>query len=70
MSEWLPIESAPRDGTPILGHCKGRIEIYRWDDQRYKATPQPFWVVTGCHSVTLDRSRQPTDWMPLPAPPH
>lgn len=55
--EWRPIETAPRDGTPILvvvvpltGHSP-HVQIVSWSGGWY-----PY-------------DRQPTHWQPLPSPP-
>lgn len=57
---WLPIESAPRDGTPVLvfQDCNGEPEysVGYFNDYHQKWTDGEY---------TLD----PTHWMPLPPPP-
>lgn len=69
MGEWQPIETAPKDGKPLLtfgslhddnGADMGetpRVQYSRWD---YKTST---WYSDewGTH--------QPTHWQPLPAPP-
>jgi hypothetical protein len=30
MSDWHPMKSAPRDGTPILAHGEGRYSVIHW----------------------------------------
>lgn len=54
--EWQPIETAPKDGTRILGWRRGQIYplIVWWD------TAAQWW---GLHMP-------PTRWQPLPAPPN
>lgn len=63
--KWQPIETAPRDGTRILGGYASTFgdiqsEIVHWFKHSYKqeafytdAKTTPYWV---------------THWMPLPAP--
>lgn len=64
--EWLPIESAPKDGTVIVAF---------W-------IPQNGPIHSGCYATTMwcgsywgntddddDMFRLPTYWMPLPPPP-
>lgn len=69
MSEWQPIETAPKDGRSILcfiplsGGCD-RMLVLRWDDGKFLGEPAQ-WK-TDVHSfVGFD----PTHWMPLPTPP-
>ena len=56
MSEWKPIETAPRDGTPVdLWHKLGfRVVETWWDDD--------------CWSCVMDDDDF-THWMPIPDPP-
>jgi hypothetical protein len=65
---WQPIETAPKDGTPILitrpteWQCEEGWHVVRWDDD--------WWQV---HDGKFDcplRGPDPTHWMPLPVPPH
>lgn len=60
---WQPIETAPKDGTYILG----------WNDELlspvvmfWKMGPQyqSYWATAPAHYV-----KRPTHWMPLPPPP-
>jgi hypothetical protein len=60
MSEWMPIETAPRDGTRVLLHYspKRLTKIGYWDaGSGYWSAGQWF------HEAS------PTHWQPLPAPP-
>lgn len=71
MSEWQPIETAPKDGTDILlGYYptwpgldlgKGSCEVAFWHGIKN----------TWCGRVLLnaDGHFSPTHWMPLPPPP-
>ncbi len=67
--EWLPIETAPKDGTSILLHGSWSGEI---GCDVPIASTVGFWSydewvasITDYYSV----SANPTHWMPLPPPP-
>ncbi len=72
---WLPIETAPKDGTKILALChptfveSGKpmsfsyINVVWWRADRFKDS-QWKWR----HSLN-DSAAEPTHWMPLPEPP-
>lgn len=58
MSEWQPIETAPKDGRQVLIACPEYIHIAfwngaSWDDGDFQDNLGTFW----------------THWMPLPNPP-
>ncbi len=58
MNEWQPIETAPRDGTPILGWdptCDSIIEI--------------FWMGGWRHTWDHSENNDFEYWMPLPKRP-
>lgn len=62
MSEWHPIETAPRDGTHIL------LWAPAWD------APSTGWTYANdlwqdCPKGHHLPGRTPTHWMPLPFPP-
>lgn len=63
MTSWQPIETAPKDGTFILGWHPalswphGRQDVVAWDETHLHWTD-------GCFEVSW-----PTHWMPLPEPP-
>jgi len=53
---WQPIETAPKDGTEILGYAGGFL-LLSWRDDEW-------------HEETFEESGwNPTHWMPMPAPP-
>ncbi len=60
MAEWQTIDTAPKDGTLILGWNRrfGRHIVY-WGCQPHH-NPHYFWISKISH---ID---QPTHWMPLP----
>jgi hypothetical protein len=58
MSEWKPIETAPKDGTWILIAAK---DLHPCDAQWAKDENQEGWVDIGGFFST-----QPTHWQPLP----
>lgn len=67
MDNWLPIETAPKDGTRILATCADaqapRASVTWWDDKwMIQMVPDKF--VSGD-----PRQWFPTHWMPLPAAP-
>ena len=67
MSEWQPIETAPRDGRPLLCFISGAdpVEqryVLRWVDDRYEKG----WQEAGGEQWAM---YEPTAWMPLPQAP-
>jgi hypothetical protein len=72
MSEWQPIETAPKDGK-ILAWCpqRGVCAPAYWNEDKYAKNPRPYWTHWGermCGTLAT-RKDQPTHWMPLPEPP-
>jgi hypothetical protein len=76
--EWQPIETAPRDGSELLGwfpyHARadtgGSVFVIRWNNERHHNKPKPHFSASGWAWGVLDlRRHQPTHWMPLPARP-
>ena len=55
---WQPIETAPRDGTHILGFGDGNSEVIQWSTS-YGGTDGWF-----CVGKLIDYDA--THWMPLP----
>lgn len=72
MSEWQPIETAPKDGSAILIWQPDRSKYWglgNFDDLRYAIG---YWRVADKIGSWGNRNSavvNPTHWMPLPAPP-
>ena len=73
--DWQPIESAPKDGTPVLlfdpvfqRHIGSFVE--EWYKTEYVPEHRTYtrqkWV---CWSNRTNLDFKPTHWMPLPEPP-
>ena len=77
--EWHPIETAPRDGTPIdlwvqpyNGRCHRRVDMWWLKSQKWHG-----WRGGACHiglnglpvGDYIPSNHKVTHWMPLPAPP-
>lgn len=62
MSDWQPIETAPKNSTSRLVWNPSNQCIYcvTWDED------EDAWCVFGGYSAFIDT---PTHWMPLPEPP-
>ena len=71
--KWLPIESAPRDGTTIIvGRDMGDFGFVR-GTAYFKGSPGAFvsgWIARGFTDPPGELGlAHPTHWMPLPEPP-
>jgi hypothetical protein len=76
-SEWQPIETAPKDGTPILARLGPFVYIVFWSDDSKLKSPIPWWEMgsaewennkwIGYHEEYYAAS--PTHWMALPEGP-
>jgi hypothetical protein len=66
---WRPIESAPKDGTPVDLWVDGR----RWTNMEWNSTspcnPYGAWKPEGASWEEELSCLNPTHWMPLPEPP-
>lgn len=76
MTQWQPIETAPRDGTEIVGWNGSYVTVYIWDDSE-DDDGHTGWCVSGysyggilynLHNTT--GGINPTHWQPLPEPPN
>lgn len=71
---WQPIETAPKDGTAIIGLFDGKaIECSWWVPPAVavntRAKWDPIWLDShGCGCCGEDDG-PPTHWIPLPEPP-
>lgn len=72
MSEWQPIETAPKDGTRVL------VSLWAWDDPATgdRLTEIVYWGGDDWRNGYPDdvdafanTVNPPTHWMPLPEPP-
>lgn len=65
MSEWQPIETAPRDGTLIIYGGEGWVTVGRWhlDEEQW-------WELNNDPTDAWGGADNPTAWMPLPTPPN
>ena len=78
---WQPIETAPKDGTTVLGYNEQGHEIMEWVEAATDCPDQPGndegWLGIyawpgrswGSDKFTHEGQGQPTHWMPLPAAP-
>jgi hypothetical protein len=79
MTDWQPIETAPKDGTRIIAALFGwalprNCAAKDFFDSTLPREYQCFFALTAYWhddhwSNGLERIREPTHWMPLPAPP-
>lgn len=75
MTEWQPIETAPKDGTSILV-CGGTI-IWtegmgfeaEMGEPRIACWTGEYWYIGNGETYGDEIYCKPTNWMPLPAPP-
>ena len=66
MSEWQPIETAPKDGTSMLVVSRdGLVMIDKWHVCHTHPLGKPSYLSYNDWQFSKD----PTHWMPLPAPP-
>lgn len=62
-AQWLPIDTAPKDGTDILLYDGDTMVICRWNERRKE------WV-DSWNQTEFETDVEPvTHWMPLPEPP-
>lgn len=70
---WMPIESAPKDGTHVL--IAGGTFDAHWDEGlEFKGVCIAYWHGDHWHGNEANahdewKRHHPTHWQPLPAPP-
>ncbi len=72
MSEWQPIETAPKDGTRVLAFDGSQIITVDYQEPSYIGVNnhikiEESWVQISDSGRATDF--YPTHWMPLPGPP-
>jgi hypothetical protein len=65
MSDWQPIETAPKDGTYMLLMSRSGVVIGLWDAHE----DREFGTVPAWRDDGEGYELHPTHWMPLPDPP-
>jgi hypothetical protein len=70
-SGWLPIESAPKDGSYILLAMGGEVSRGRYDSGRHAKPTLPYFTcdIAFLMGIKWARENQPCVWHPLPQPP-
>jgi hypothetical protein len=77
MNNWNPIETAPKDGTVILGYFPGFKKSVRethWiesETREYGKITRSYaeWYTGAMTGFSSAPEPQPTHWMPIPEPP-
>ena len=79
--DWKPIESAPKDGTPVLLACAGykSMTVGFWADPVEYEGEAEGWTLemndpaidpfSAAYWGGCSECSDPTHWMPLPPPP-
>ncbi|OOO22745.1 DUF551 domain-containing protein [Agrobacterium pusense] len=71
VARWRPIETAPRDGTRVIGADQLYVigDIYWQPDGNETETGEPGWINGVRDRYEKDYVFNPTHWMPLPSLP-
>jgi hypothetical protein len=80
MSDWQPIETAPKDGQMIILYPNWRIVWWEFGDEEWMYDAVPIEMMNGEAVISCRKEPgplycryandvQPTHWMPLPEPP-
>lgn len=65
--KWMPIDTAPKDGTKFLAWWAHSAHSCRWGSGPYDRKTKTY---VGGWSIGMARDAKPTHWMPLPEPPN
>lgn len=73
-NEWRTIDSAPKDGTPVLLLIDGHVREGVWDPSEFDPATddvtgnwQLLWAEGNAYGC--GPNNRPTHWRPLPSPP-
>jgi len=73
MTEWQPIETAPKDGTDIIvmyiDIATQFVRIAFWLDYEWDPSINGWWTYDCGEDELMAPIYAPTHWMPLPEPP-
>ena len=68
MTKWQPIDTAPKDGTPIIAYrpaanvgTHSRVIVVRWYDEDGQAFPVGAW----CWPVDIEDEYDDEEWMEI-----
>ena len=75
---WQPIETAPKDGSPVVAsnlNCQWEPFIVSWRDGPCPSFPKPdeagwYGEFQDCHYEHDCGPYKPTHWVKMPEPPH
>lgn len=67
-SEWKTIDTAPKDGTPVLVCVTYSLSNDEWETKQWVDAQSPH-IQWPTYWRSIDIPLPPTHWMPLPPPP-
>lgn len=65
--KWKTIDTAPKDGRPILGYARGTMTVVSWYAAR--ESPHGWWNLVEPGAYAEDEEWSPTHWTALPGAP-
>lgn len=66
--KWMPIESAPKDGSTFLAWIDGKSDFFHWQSEL--GNRPVGWRDSFIYVYPEGDKNGPTHWMPLPAQPN